>query len=454
MPPSIFLDFHLPNAATWFYFSLFLTVAVFFQFARPLSLRNFDLLTLFLLVPGFLILQEAASIAEAAKFTTSKGANEVVLDRAAGKRITGYIWLLSGSLVWFVRALVDLGLVRRPALAPNLNPAGLSCLGLALFVGLSAVALRRNAGEPVPEQVGTATAPIERVKATATAVVRQANDGATAPATARFWAERGLAIFCHAMVVLGLVLVGWRHFGDRAAGVGAATLYALVPYTAFNIGQLHHVWPTAFVVWAVYCYRRPTLAGWLLGLAAGTSVFPVVLFPVWCAFYSGRGASRFAFSFLTATAASVGVTALVLYIDGAAGQGLVSALHLSEWIPWRSASTESIWKGAHWAYRLPVFIVFVAFAVFATFWPSPKKLSHLLAQSAALLIGVQFWHADRGGEYVLWYLPLLLLMVFRPNLNALEPPPVEPGSVLVRLAGAAWRRVRGAQPTESKPLAV
>ena len=108
MPPSIFLDFHLPNAATWFYFSLFLTVAVFFQFARPLSLRNLDLVMLFLLVPGFLLLQEAASVAESAKFATveAKGA---VLDRAAGKRLTGYIWLLSGSLVWFARALVDLG---------------------------------------------------------------------------------------------------------------------------------------------------------------------------------------------------------------------------------------------------------------------------------------------------------------------------------------------------------
>ena len=50
MEPSIFLEFQLPNAATWFYFALFLTVALFFQFARPLSIRNLDLLMLFLLV--------------------------------------------------------------------------------------------------------------------------------------------------------------------------------------------------------------------------------------------------------------------------------------------------------------------------------------------------------------------------------------------------------------------
>src|SRR4051812_27002460 len=53
----IFLDFNLPNAATWFYFSMLLAVALFFKFARLLSFRNWDVLTIFLLVPGFLLLQ-------------------------------------------------------------------------------------------------------------------------------------------------------------------------------------------------------------------------------------------------------------------------------------------------------------------------------------------------------------------------------------------------------------
>ena len=46
----------------------------------------------------------------------------------------------------------------------------------------------------------------------------------------------------------------------------------------------------------------------------------------------------------------------------------------------------------------------------------PKNLGQLIALSTAVLIGVQFWYADKGGQYVLWYLPLLLLLVFRPNL--------------------------------------
>src|SRR5436309_14624812 len=59
---SIFLDFQLPNATTWFYFSLLLAVALFFKFTRFLSVRNWDVLTLFLLVPGLLLIQEARSL--------------------------------------------------------------------------------------------------------------------------------------------------------------------------------------------------------------------------------------------------------------------------------------------------------------------------------------------------------------------------------------------------------
>jgi hypothetical protein len=455
--PSIFLDFRLPNAATWFYFALFLTVALFFQFTRLLSIRNFDLLLLFLLVPGFLILQESTALAEASR-RAAGDESAALASRAARERSLGYGWLLAGSLVWFLRAVFDLVLVRRPAVNANLNIQGLTWFGIALYIGLTAVALRPPPDQREQEQVGKRPAPIEQVQDTATAVVQQAqttNGSHASPAAVRFWAVRGVALVCHTAVLVGLVMIGWRHFGDLTAGVGAAALYTLLPYTAYNIGQVHHVLPTAFLVWAVYCYRRPTLTGWLLGLAAGTAVFPVALFPLWFGFYSRRGAARFGLSFLTAAVVSVGVMALVLWASQT-GLNLVSALHLSDWKPWAAPGngSESIWTGTHWAYRLPLFVLFVGFVAGVTVWPNPKNLSHLLAQSAAVLIAIQFWHGDHGGQYVLWYLPLLLLMIFRPNLTAAEPPPIEPGSVLVRLAGAAWRRVRPPQNQPSKPLAV
>ena len=383
MEPSIFLDFHLPNAATWFYFSLFLAVALFFQFTRPYSIRNLDLLTLFLLVPGFLLIQERTLKAEG----TSSANREPMF---------GYAWLMAGSGYWFARALFDLTLVRRPTVSPNLTAAGLMCVGVALFVALTSVAVRRNADQPEPVQLGKRPAPIEQVQDQTAAVVQHTQNGSQAsPDDVRFWVERTLAMACHAAVVVGLLLIGIRHFQDRSAGLAMATLYLLLPYTAFHISQLHHVWPTAFLVWAVYFYRRPVASGWSLGLAAGTALFPALLFPLWFGFYSRRGAGRFALAFLSAVVVSVGVTALVLWLDGRAGFGLAAALYLPDWQPWRVPQTESIWTGAHWAYRLPIFVAFVAFLAGVAVWPSPKNLSHLIALSAAVLIGVQFWHGPR-----------------------------------------------------------
>src|SRR3954447_2789814 len=103
-PASIFLEFNLPNATTWFYFSFLLAVALFFKFSRLLSVRNWDVLTLFLLVPGMLLLLESRA-------------------RPAEPNWFGYLWLLCGSGYFLVRCLWDLALVRRPALAPNLTLA-------------------------------------------------------------------------------------------------------------------------------------------------------------------------------------------------------------------------------------------------------------------------------------------------------------------------------------------
>src|SRR5204862_7969513 len=124
-----FLDFNLPSAATSFYFSLILALALFFQFARPLCMRNLDLLTLFLLAPGFLILQEAHHLLAVGR--TERGERELLL---------GYGWLLAASAYWLGRALFDLTLVRRPLMRANLTTAGLACLGIAMFVGQASVA--------------------------------------------------------------------------------------------------------------------------------------------------------------------------------------------------------------------------------------------------------------------------------------------------------------------------
>jgi hypothetical protein len=218
-------------------------------------------------------------------------------------------------------------------------------------------------------------------------------------------------------------------------------IFLLLPYAGLNFGHWYHVLPMALVVWAVATYRRPTLAGLLLGLAAGTVYVPALLLPVWLSFYRGRGSGRFLGAFLLAGGLSLAGTGLLLWFHGHLVPSLQSALSLSDWQAWKEPRTESLWTDVHWAYRVPIFIAYLAFVLTTTFWPYPKNLAHVLALSAAVLIGVQFWYADRGGTYVLWYLPLLLLLVFRPNLSDRVPAPIQPETDWLFRTGHVMKRL-------------
>ena len=444
MPASIFWDFTLPNSSTWFYFSLVIAVALFYQFTRLITLRNFDLLALFLFVPGFLFIQDA-----------NQSAARHGDDRPA--RYAGYGWLLVASLLWFARCLVDFAVPRRPLVTPNLTPAGLVWFAGVLFVGLLAVAFGRSENPWRP--VGRQPAALEGVRAGAAAALSQAQGvvpGEVDPADERdsaFWVERAFAAAAHAAVAVGLFLVGYRLFGDLSTGLAAGALYLLLPYTAYHVGQAHHVWPAACVVWAVYLYRHPTWAGVLIGLAAGTTFFPILLVPTWTRFYWRRGANRFLAGFGLAWLAGFAVTVLVLRLAGRFPDGMWESLHLADWQPWRVPTAESVWTGVYWGYRVPVLVLFALFVLSSVVWYPARNLGHLIALSAATLIGVQFWYADRGGLYVLWYTPLLVLLVFRPSLAELTP--AKPGplpALFTRLVPWVHGRFGPAKLPRTQPL--
>jgi hypothetical protein len=451
----IFENFWLPNATTWFYFSLLLAVALFFKFSRMLSVRNWDVVTIFLLVPGVLLIEDAQPTAAQQRAATAtliaSTAGQVLAAPTSGIAAVsalapatqvvpkpsltwGYIWLLLGSGYLFVRCLFDLALVQRPALAPNLNFGGLAWLAGALLVCLTAVAFRpdESRSQAAPAHHLNAAPAVENDKVGRESAALELGQRSLAG-----WARRAMAVLCHLVVVLGLIFLAKLHFQDPLAGMAAATFYLMLPYTGHYVSYLLHVWPMALIVWALVAFRQPLLAGALLGLAAGTIYFPVLLFPLWLSFYrGGRGAGRFTLGFVGSGGLALCVTGLILLWSDDLGRSITEAIRSTEWQPWTVPTAEGIWRDMHWAYRIPVFIVFLIFVGMTAFWPAPKNLGHVIALSAAILIGMQFWYADKGGQYVLWYMPLMLLLVFRPNLADRRPLPIVVETDWVKKAAA------------------
>jgi hypothetical protein len=87
--------------------------------------------------------------------------------------------------------------------------------------------------------------------------------------------------------------------------------------------------------------------------------------------------------------------------------------------PYRDAREfRGIWAlGWNPIWRLPVIVAFVILSTFFAIWPAQKNLGNLISGSAALMAAAQFWHGYGGGLYIAWFLPLLLLTIFRPNLQ-------------------------------------
>ena len=65
----------------------------------------------------------------------------------------------------------------------------------------------------------------------------------------------------------------------------------------------------------------------------------------------------------------------------------------------------------------PVLTAFVVLSTTMALWPAQKNLGTLLSCSSAVMVATQFWHGWGGGLYMAWFLPLILLTIFRPNLE-------------------------------------
>ena len=401
---------------TWVLHSSLLIAAIYGRFTKVWSVRNLDIALLIGLSPA---LQGA---------TTTPW----------------FLYAVTAMIA--IRLLADRWFQRRPRIDPNLNPYGLSFLCAAAFIVLTV-----NASVSMPPSINTAeeaAAFLDR-DATTTSDPNPTATIITAPAVAisknvvgdgdkqtggaietrddkqeqekqqaaLLLAMKIVAVVSHAAVVLGLLILGYRRFGSGTLGLSMATLYLLLPCTAKEVHNVAHAMPAAFVVWAFVVYRRPALAGSLLAFGTGALFSTAFLIPLWTAFYGRRRAGRFF--------AGIGVTA-----------GLLMLPLLWTSTPWQFmkkasgsinatvfdflSDTTTPVDGVSPAMRLVMLVVFGCVLICVVVWPRSKQLSDLVAGSTALVVLAQLWYPRQIGMYVIWYLPLLLMVIFRPRLRHVE----------------------------------
>lgn len=416
---TLLTDFRL-DRPTWFYLSLLLIIACYFRFDRLWSLRNLDLGLVLLLSPGLLLAETGTHL--------------------------GFIWLLVGGAAILVRLFMDGLIRRRPRLPQNLNTAGLAFLMAVCGVFHCTKILTTehppiaalDSGDhasPQLERAGGTSLNESRISSTDEPSAEPAVTTRTAATVERTnvvvtdgnedmpynLPMRTAVILAHFSLVAALLVLGWRHFGDLSLGIAMATLYLLLPCTSYNIAQLNHVLPSALILWAVIRFRSPLQAGGLMGLACGTLLFPIFLLPLWMTFYGFRNAVRFVASSMLAW---VGLLCLIAFATSTTDPLSWGSFTLFDHTVFDLSGEErtGIWAGVQSVWRMPVFALFLAMICVLCWWPREKSVESLVARSAAVLIGIQFWHAHDGGVYLLWYIPLFLVVVFRPSLSHLTPP--------------------------------
>jgi hypothetical protein len=423
---DILFHYYRVNPTTWFYLASLLSIALFFKFNRVLSVRNLDLIGLIMLAPGLLAVEYGGYKANAAA------------------QQLGFVWIFAVTGLFLLRMLFDSLMVRRPMLEPNLSVGGLTFLGISLLVFLlanvittrpqrddlaaAATATKLEAGEGHVDadqlaRLGPGYPLLFLLPQISTQRIFSPEVAAAGPETAASsrravheTTARIMAILSQLAIVSGMVLIGWWHFDNIRLGIAAAVLYLLLPYTAIMTGRVDHVLPGALITWAVVFYRRPFTAGCLIGLAIGTIYYPVFLLPLWCAFYWERGIRRFALG----VAAALAVLVVALWFTSPDGGVFLDQLRqMFGWIFPNDVSLEGFWAlpGNDAVFRLPVLAAFIAMMATLAIWPSPKNLGTLMSCTAAVLLGSQFWKAHDGGLFMAWFLPMLLLVIFRPNLE-------------------------------------
>lgn len=494
---EILFQYESVNPTTWAYLSSLLVIGLYFKFNRVWSVRNLDILLIIALAPGLLMvyfgqqsINVAASLpsmpAETAPLVPklepevqplAPGGLNVPEEAVApptrqemlqvGKTLekAGYVWLFGLSALIVIRLFVDPTMVRRPMLEPNLTIGGMTFITCALFIFLmmnvivgrpSDADLRgvREASKSSPDEVeeslrhfGPGYRMLLLVPRIPTYQMAQQDEPTDLVTTEKITVivTKTMAILANLALIAGIILVGYRHFDNIKMGVGAAMFYFLLPYAAVYTGRIDHVLPAALLVWAIFFYRTPLVSGIFMGFAIGTLYYPLFLLPLWFSYYWERGRGRF----LIGVVATLLLLALSLAFTSSDFETFLNQFRamFGLWLP-RDEGYTGFWNyyfNSN-AYRIPVLAAFAVVSIAFAIWPAQKNLGTLISCTAGLMLAAQFWHANDGTTYIAWYMPLMLLTIFRPNLE---------DRVALRVINEGWlkRPSKGPKPGDEEKQA-
>lgn len=399
--------------SVWFWFSLPLILTVFFRFNRIWSLRNLDLLLLTAVAIGVVLVRhdwlgETAAVA----------------------------WQLTATSLLLCRLLYDGFVKRRPRIETNLSPpalvflgaAGIALLVTSLAVTPAAAPSQRvvvlgeevlSGHSPTPKaEDDDATAATSRLTPSLVAApaVKITTQVAREDDEARRIATGLFAGVAHLAVLAGLMFIGARHFTDLRLGLAIGVLYLLLPSTVLDPNSVIHVLAAGLIVWALALYRVPWASGVMMGFACGSLLYPAFLLPVWFAFYWKNGGLRFGLALVSVWLLLLGGLALLSadmqdYVQNTLQLVALGARFLV------NGESPMTWRITDELARIPIVVSFLLMLVALVIWPAKKRFEHLLAHSAAIIVGVQFWYPQQAGEYLSGYIPLFVLIAFRPKLS-------------------------------------
>lgn len=234
------------------------------------------------------------------------------------------------------------------------------------------------------------------------------------------------------LAIIGLYWFG-KKYADKTTGVLLVLIFALSPYVlgVGGIGGLQwssHIIGIAFVVFALVFVTQPILAGLLLGVVCGMLYYPVFLLPLWFGYYVRTSGWRQAFKFLAAIAA-VGLVCLAMILTFTVPAGeyqgmsplrafLRDTVYQQQFSEWYGNSPFSFWGQypalAKWAKPM-VGILYLLFCLLVGLIPRQMDMKRLVALTAAVLVGIQLTLSHGTGTYIGFYIAPFIVTLFGPQ---------------------------------------